>query len=194
LIGVSHITAEPIRRQTVRYLAIAQLTLLLVASPGLLAQESIAIERGQTIRVTVPELGIRLQVGEFEAVDGGMLVLSAPDSTLHYPLSAVSRLEVYRGRESHPWRGAGIGFLTGYATGFLVWLAGVEGCYEGASTVSCAAVLGGGAGAIAGTLIGAFVGGVLVKTARWDEVPLDGVRLSLMPRRDGFAVGARIAF
>jgi len=178
----------------VRYLAIAQLTLMLVASPGLLAQESVAIEPGRTIRVTVPELGIRQQVGEFEGVDGGVLVLSWAITTLRYPLSAVSRLEVYGGLQSHPWRGAGIGFLTGYATGFLVWLAGVEGCYEGASTASCAAVLGGGTGAIIGTLIGAFVGGVLVKTDRWEEVPLGGLRVSLMPRTQGFGVGASIAF
>ncbi|MEJ2238758.1 MAG: hypothetical protein P8X82_10715 [Gemmatimonadales bacterium] len=176
-----------------RYFAIAQLTLMLIASPNLLAQETIAIEPGRIIRITVPALGISQQVGEFEALHDGTLVVSA-NSRLQYPLSTVSRLEVYRGRQSHPWRGAGIGFLTGYATGFLVWVAAAEGCYEGASTASCAAVLGGGVGAIAGTIIGAFVGGVLVKTDRWDEVPLDGVRLSLMPRPDGFGVGASFAF
>jgi hypothetical protein len=178
----------------VRYFAIAQLTLMPIASPNLLAQEVIAIEPGQIIRITVPELGIRPQVGEFEAMDGGNLVVSSASSTLQYPLSAVSRLELYGGRQSHPWRSAGIGFLTGYATGFLVWVAAAEGCYEGASTASCAAVLGGGMGAITGTLIGAFVGGVLVKTDRWDEVTLDGVRLGLIPRPDGFGVGASFAF
>lgn len=177
-----------------RYVAIAQLTLMLIASPNLLAQEATAIEPGQIIRVTMPELGIRQQVGEFEAMDGGNLVVSSASSTLQYPLSSVSRLEVYGGRQSHPWRGAGIGFLTGYAAGFLVWVAAVEGCYEGASTASCAAVLGGGIGSIAGTLIGAFVGGVLVKTDRWDEVTLDGVQVSLIPRPKGFGVGASIAF
>ncbi len=175
-----------------RYLAIAQLTLMLTTSPGLLAQQPIAIEPGQIVRVTVPQLGIRRQVGELKAMDDGTLVIS--NSTVRYPLSAVSRLELYGGRQSHPWRGAGIGFLSGYAAGFLGWMVAVEGCYEGASNVSCAAVLGGGIGAIAGTLIGAFVGGFFVKTDRWDEVALDRLQVSLISRAEGFGVGASIAF
>jgi hypothetical protein len=37
--------------------------------------------------------------------------------------------------------------------------------------------------------------GALIKTDRWEEVPLDRLRVSFAPKRDGrFTVGFRIAF
>jgi len=173
--------------------AIHLLATLWLTASGMSAQESPPITSGQRVRVTVPEFGINRQVVAFEAMDRGMLIVTA-DSTMRYHLTSVTRLEAYAGRQSHPWRGAGIGFLAGYATGFLVWQVAVDGCYEGVSTTACAAVLGGGVGAIAGTLIGAFVGGFLWKTDKWEEVPLRGVHMYLMPRPDGVGIGASIEF
>jgi len=33
-----------------------------------------------------------------------------------------------------------------------------------------------------------------MKTDRWEEVPLDQLRVSFMPRRDGFVLGFTVAF
>ena len=147
---------------------------------SLSAQESFPIAPGQRVRVTVPDAGINLQVAEFEALNNGVLTLIA-DTTMRYLLAAVTRFDLYAGRQSHPWRGAGIGFLTGYALGFVLWYATGQSCYEGASTFNCAAVLGGGLGAVPGALIGAFIGGFAWKTDRWEAAPSTGYRCTSFP-------------
>ena len=168
------------------------LTALSSPSTAAWGQEQIAIAPGQRVRVTAPELGVDRQVAEFEALDGGLLTLKA-DSTLQYPLSAVTRLELYAGQRSHFWRGVGTGFVGGYAVGFLTWVVAIGYCYPGASTLSCAAVLGGGMGAIAGTFIGALVG-LAVRTDKWEEVSLDGVRLQIMTSQDGLGIAVSVRF
>ena len=53
-----------------------------------------------------------------------------------------------------------------------------------------------------GALLGAGVGGALggitgyfIKTDRWEEIPLDRLRVSLAPERDGgFALGFSVGF
>ena len=166
---------------------------LISVSAGLSAQEPFSVTPGQRVRVTAPDLGIDERVATFAALEAGVLTLTA-DSTVTYPLAALTRFEVYAGRRSHPWRGAGIGFLAGFARGFAAWHIAEGGCYEGASTSACAAVLGGGLGAGTGALLGAFVGGLLWKTDQWEDVPLDGLRLRLAPQRDGLALGVSLAF
>ena len=47
----------------------------------------------------------------------------------------------------------------------------------------------GAVGGIFGAVIGAASGG-----DRWEEVPLDRLRVSVMPQQGGFGIGARIAF
>ena len=47
----------------------------------------------------------------------------------------------------------------------------------------------GAVGGIFGAVIGAASGG-----DRWEEVPLDRLRVSVLQRLDGFGIGARIAF
>ena len=59
---------------------------------------------------------------------------------------------------------------------------------EGA--VAGAAVGIGAVGAVVGALAGAFT-----KTDRWEEVPLDRLRVSFVPQRDGgFGVGLSVSF
>jgi hypothetical protein len=175
-----------------RKAVIAFMSVWLCPVSGLWTQESLPVAPGTRVRVTAPSLGVYRQAATLEAAGGGVLTVSA-DSTVQYPLSAVALLEVYSGR-SHPWRGAGIGFLAGYAAGFLVWLTAVGGCYEGATTTSCAAVLGGSSGAVFGTLTGALVGGFLWRTDKWDEVPLRDTRVHLAPQQNGFSLGLSLRF
>jgi hypothetical protein len=45
-------------------------------------------------------------------------------------------------------------------------------------------------GAAVGLVVGAFT-----KTDRWEEVPLDRLRVSIVPQRDGrFALGVSVSF
>jgi hypothetical protein len=109
-------------------------------------------------------------------------------------LSKVTRLDVFGGRRSHPWRGAAIGAGVGGAAGFITGLALGGGCidsncFTGAQVGGILAVAGG----VVGGLIGLGVGSA-TKTDRWDEVPLDQLRVSFVPRRDGLAVGISVAF
>ena len=51
-------------------------------------------------------------------------------------------------------------------------------------------VIVGAIGTVAGGLVGYFI-----KTERWEEVPLERLRVSLAPQRDGgFALGFSITF
>ncbi len=48
-------------------------------------------------------------------------------------------------------------------------------------------------GAVAFGVVGAVVGG-MIKTDRWEEVLLDRLRVSFVPKGDGFALGFSVAF
>jgi hypothetical protein len=52
---------------------------------------------------------------------------------------------------------------------------------------------GGVTGALSGALVGLIVGG-LIKTDKWEKVPLERLRVSVVAQGDGFGLGASIAF
>ncbi|MDH3457542.1 MAG: hypothetical protein OER90_11955 [Gemmatimonadota bacterium] len=152
------------------------------------------LQPGQRVHVTVPTLGIKKQAATFEALRGDVLVVVA-DSAMNCPLSSVSRLEVSRGRKSNAVKGLAIGSVAGVVVGAVLGVVASTGsgetlCYWG--TVEC-----GASGAAAFGVFGGLVGlgiGALSKTERWEEVPLDRLRVSIVPQRDGFGIGASIAF
>jgi hypothetical protein len=151
------------------------------------------LEPGARVRVTAPQLGIEKQATTFQTLRGDTLIVVA-DSATYCPLASVTRLEVHRGRQGHVWLGAGIGSavgaVAGVVTGVLVckndWLCSDD--YMGLAVLA-----GAGIGGVAGGLLGAGVG-ALIKTDRWEEVPLDRLRVSLVPRREGVALGISLAF
>jgi hypothetical protein len=50
-------------------------------------------------------------------------------------------------------------------------------------------------GLMGGAAIGAVVGNALIKIDRWQQVPLDQLRVSLAPQRDGrLGIGLSVAF
>jgi hypothetical protein len=150
------------------------------------------LQSGQRVRITAPVLGLDKHVATVVGLRGDTLVV-ANANTMRFPVSSLEQLEMHAGRRSHPWRGAGIGFLSGVGVAFVTWHIADLGCYEGASTTNCALVLGGGIGGAIGALAGAVVG-AMIRTDRWEAVPLGGLRVSVVPQRDGFGIGARIAF
>jgi hypothetical protein len=164
---------------------------VLVATPWMCvaAQDAPALAAGQRVRITAPTLGLKRQVVTLDAVGGDTLLLGG-DAVRAIPLTSVERLEVFEGRHGHPWRGAGVGFLVGAVTGAVLGPYTVPGEGDTAEGKAVAgAVLLGAAGALTGVVIGA-----LIKTDKWEEVPLDGLRVSIATRGGGVGVGIRLGF
>jgi len=93
--------------------------------------------------------------------------------------------------------GAGIGFAAGALVG-LVHCSGDAGGFSDAGTCDLygddltlwVAFVIGAMGGLAGGITGYFI-----KTDSWEEVPLERVRVSLAPQRDGgFALGFSVRF
>ena len=155
------------------------------------AQELLA--SGSRVRVTAPECGLSGQAATFRVLRADTLVLE----TTECPLAFVTRLDVSGGQKSHALLGAGIGFAAGALVG-LVHCSGDAGGFSDAGTCDLADddltlwvtfVTG-----TIGGLAGGFVG-ILIKTDRWEEVPLERLRVSLAPQRDGgFALGFSVRF
>jgi len=158
------------------------------------AQQGPPIETGSRIRVTAPALGVDKLVGTSVEVDATRIRVQADDqaAAMTISLTEVTRLEVSQGRKSNALAGLGIGFLGGAAIGGLVAMQFDE---EGGDSSQgqyflFGAVVGGAAFGAIGAGIGA-----LVKTERWEEVPLDRLRVSIVPLRDGrLALGLSVAF
>jgi hypothetical protein len=174
--------------------------ILALASAGDAAAQRPAVEPGQRVRITAPLVGLQEVTATVFSVGGGALVVTG-DSTVRVRLEDVTRLEVSRGRKSNCASGLGWGFLAGATTGVVIGLAsGSErqgslfggGCWmlcsAGAKAMVAGAALG-TAGAVVGLVVGA-----IVRSEKWKRVPLDGVRVSIVPRRGGLGLGASVAF
>ncbi len=156
------------------------------------AQELPPVKPGDRVRVTAPDLGIRKQAATFEAWRGDTLVIVA-DSSMNFPLAFVTRLEVGRNRQ-YAGRGAVIGLaLGGVGGGVLLGVACANDSFTQHATVGCA-VLGAVVFGAGGVLIGALIGAISTGT-RWEEVPLDRLRVTVAPQRDGrFRLGLSVRF
>ncbi len=156
------------------------------------AQEPPPVKVGDRVRVTAPD--VRRREGTVQLLTTDSLVMRPVYGArlVAIPLASVTRLEVSRGQKSRVGRGAGIGLLGGGLLGYVISLGGCESGFIltreeciGVSTVG---------GAVVGTLLGLGVGAV-TKTDRWEEVPLERLRVSLVPQRDGrIAVGFSVRF
>jgi len=155
-----------------------------------ITQEQPLPEPGQRVRVTAPDLGINRQAATFSSLDGGVLIVTA-DSTMQRPLADVSRLDVYAGRKSNTLLGGTIGAVVlGLTTTVIV--SGV--CSETGGCSAGTEVIAGALGFAGGALVGAGIGAFIWTSDEWEEVPLDRLRVSVVPTRNGFGIGARIAF
>ncbi len=166
--------------------------LAFLPATSVIAQEqSLPLEPGQRVRVTAPNLGIRYQLATFEVLRGDTLVVTA-DSTMYCPLASVTRLDVHQGRKSE-WKtglivGAFVGAIGGGIAGYVL---------ETIDEYSPEYALPVAGGALAGAAVVGGLGagiGTFIKADRWEEIPLDRLRVSFVPQRDGrfaFAVSVR---
>ena len=158
------------------------------------AQEPLVFEPGVRVRVTAPDCGLRGRATEFRVLRADTLVLG----TTECPLASVTHLDVSRGQKSHARLGAVIGFLTGALSGAVIGFSlgddppffGEPFPFSARNKAAIGFLLGGGGGAIIGAQIGKAVHG-----EQWEEVPLERLRVSLTPLRDGgFALGFSVRF
>ena len=160
---------------------------LLIPLAGLEAQ----LQPGQRVHITAPQLGISKHSGTLVAVDGDTLTVG----TLQVALMDVTRLDVYMGRKGQSGTGAVVGGLVvGVPFAFLL----AAECKDGILSDDCNAAGGAAVGLLVGGVAGALVGaivGALINTDRWEEVPLDQLRVSVVPQRDGrFGLGLSVRF
>ncbi len=145
----------------------------------------LAPEPGDRVRVTAANLNIREFEGRLRRLHNDSVVVrpeygGAPPVVI--PLSSLTRLEIRR-RESRADAGGAYGALAGAAIG-------VGSAASLCSSIDCEESTGvlylifGGGGALAGLVIGSIVG-AQITTERWEEIPLDRLRVSFAPQRDG---------
>ena len=177
-----------------RCAALVAMVLTGVAGPDALAQANAPVQPGQRVRLRsavaqTPEL-----VGVVEAVRPDTLLVRDDDRSVAtaVPLTTVDRLQVSRGRHSHWVSGAGIGFVVGAATGAILGVAGhneSDWIIGPGASAFVGAVLLGPIGAGAGAAVG-----LMVKTERWETVPLAAAAPGAAWGRDGrLSVGVRLA-
>jgi hypothetical protein len=183
------------------------LTIMLMLPCTKLAAQTM-LPNGARVRISVPGLVLDNREGYLDA--GRVLILDR-GQRVAVPLSSVTKLE-HRELKSNATTGALIGFVVGLVAG------SVTGTYMGLTAQECesevvsgrctsngSTVIDGIAGTQTGGAWGSVVGGVLgtalgaligasIKTDRWEEVPLDRLRVSFAPKRDGFAFGLSVVF
>ncbi len=169
---------------------------LFIPHAALSAQERPPIAPGMRVRISTLPLTSEPQwfVGTVAALTPEQIVIDPLNADrLAIPREHVTRLDVHRGRKGRALLGAGIGFLVGVGwTVALVTSPSIcnaeEQCDAGDYAKAIAILGGTGAG------LGALVG-LLIRTDRWEEVPLNRLRVSLAPQRVGrFALGASLSF
>jgi hypothetical protein len=166
---------------------------VLVPFTSLQAQEPPTIEPGERVRVTAPDFGLQKSVGTCLSLSQGVMAFEpAGSSQLTIPTGSMTGLEISRGRKSNTLKGLGLGFLGGAALGAVIGLLVDEHGNDLApwnAAVVGAAVFGAG-----GAVVGAGIG-TAIKTDRWEEVPVDRLRVSLTPQRGGrLGIGLSLKF
>jgi len=177
---------------------LALLTALALAPLTDVVAQELPLQPGKRVRVTVPELGINKQEARFQAIEGETLVVTV-DTTMRCPMASLERLDTYAGTRGHFWVGGGIGAVAGGVLGVLVaknenflFTHGVGECSSGDFCVADGVYVA--LGAAGGFLLGGIVG-TMIRSDKWEEVPLDRLRVSIVPQRGGrLGFGVSIGF
>jgi hypothetical protein len=156
------------------------------------------VATGDRVRVWAPSVGVEGLVGTVLALRADTIVVDN-DEPLVLAISSLTRLEVSRDRQSRAGTGGIVGLVGGAVAGAVICIAaqcsltsGSESAFEdeGLNSIALAAALGGAAGYSVGFLIGSAI-----KVDRWEEIPLDMLRVTVAPwPTGGLSVGLRVRF
>src|SRR6266850_233893 len=166
--------------------------LLLVAlsalARGVAAQDTLAIERGERVRLTLSS-GRSAVVGVLVTQDRDSLrVRPRPDAPpVAFPRAGVTSVEASLGRHGHAGTGALVGLVAGGAAGAALG-SSCEGDFLCPGTGGGALLLGG-----TGLLFGALVG-VFVRSERWESVYPEDLGFTVVKTPGGLGVGVSIGF
>ena len=188
-------------RQMVHSLGRIVLIVLVASRAPLIAQEPPPLDAGHRVRLTFPcesaDAGLAgsepracRAEGSLARLIGDTIVLAAGKSeaatTSAYDLNEVSRVEVSTGTKSHWLTGAAIGFVVGGTVAYLALSSGgsTSTCDQSANQdaisvgecIALATAVGGLPGFGLGALVGTFI-----RSERWQQVPLDRLRVSVGP-------------
>ena len=195
-------------RRAVAHIAVA---VLLTPFPSVIAQGGPLVARGERIRVThhCPEPGAphsvpwcKIHTGTVDVLtaDSLVLTLAAQGTRLTVPIASVDYMRVQRrlSRATMVGRGAAIGGGMLGTLGLAFGLSTMNEC-RGLSFSPCGGNLGTALLVFAimgtgGATIGSVIGLVSPRGQRWEEVPLDRLRVSFAPNRDRFALGLTVSF
>ena len=175
------------------------------------AQEPPAVRPGQRVRVThhcgaasgqvtaQTHAKCRGDEGAVVAVTADTLALwigDAGGTELSLPIRSVNRLQLYMGQRSNTHKGAFVGLAVAGGLGMIAGWGMCEISDQGCGGAGDH-ILGSLAGGVGMGLLGAGCGaiiGMLFSGDRWEEAPLDQLRVSFAPQQNGFGVGVRVAF
>ncbi len=175
------------------------LALVVAALSDLQGQDQVFTAEGRRVRLKTCRTyaDCTYFVGTVTAVGADVIHLKTDSDALvrPFPKLAIRKLELYRGRGPSTKEGALVGALMG---GLVLWLASQAGteCEPGAFEGLCDAVQGSAflGGALLGGCFGAAIGSAIRKD-KWDEVPLDRLRVRPIAIRDGrFGLAASVRF
>ncbi len=132
------------------------------------------------------------RVGTFVAWKSDTLVVQSNGDTVQVALMNVTRLDLHMGRKAQAYKGAVVGGLVVVVPLAILFALAAHSDSFLPSTGEAARglLVWGAAGAFVGALVGAST-----NTDRWEEVPLDQLRVSFVPQRDGrFGLGLSVRF
>jgi hypothetical protein len=183
----------------VRPVALLGTLLLLAPFTEVRGQEQpLRVPSGSRVRVTVSQRDTGRVVGVVVRFRSESLVVRTGESKLAVvPFPSITRLQVSRGRDTRPVIiGASIGALAGAIVGALA--ASTPECPPLDLSPECFPGVNQAGAALVGAALGALTLGLVAKAVggeRWEDIPLDRLRVSVAPQRDGrFAFGASIRF
>ncbi len=166
------------------------------------AQEPPPVKVGDRVRVTAPDVRsagiVQLLTTDSLVMHPEYVFVMRPENVapnrLAIPLASVTRLELSTPGGSRAGQGALIGLgIAGLGGAALLG----AGCASDQLTEDAAgrcAAIGFGVFGASGALVGAIVGS-MITGGRWEEVPLDRLRLQVAPQRDGrFGLGLSVRF
>ena len=157
----------------------AFLVLHVVQTTSIQAQAEPQIHPGDRVRVTAPRCFLLGERGQLQVLHGDSLSLMTEGNLVTCPTSAVTRLEVLRGKRSW-WKPALIGAgIVGLGGAFLANELSV--CTEKFDEKqNFCPVIGAGIGVPAGFLLGGSLVFILGREL-WEEVPLPEIRAFATP-------------